>query len=99
MGECVECSFKSPTLSNLLDISEALSMDQQIFLQIDLSELGGQYVHQRRKLQVGSRISIQIHSTFTGSRSVRLRTLSEFDMFLPPKLFLPLREITLETDK
>lgn len=42
---------------------------------MDLSLFGGRYTQQRKKLQVGSHISNQIHSNDEGSMSIRREAL------------------------
>lgn len=68
-------TFKSPKIRNLLEISDTLSSDHESLSQKDLSLLGGRYTQQRKKLQVGSHIFSQIHSTDEGSRSKRREAL------------------------
>lgn len=92
-------TFRSPTTIILSDSSYAFSMDQDKFLQKKLSQFGGRYVQQSKILQIGSLISTQMHSIFVGSKSMRLFTRSEFDIYTiipPPKLFLSLRKIVLK---
>lgn len=66
-------TFKSPTIRNLLEISDALSTDHRNLSQKGLSLLGGRYTRtqHRKKLQVGLYISNPIHSIKVGSMSIR----------------------------
>lgn len=94
-------AFMSPTIIILSDASDAFSIDQDRFLQKDMSQLEGRFVQQRKILQVGSLILIHTHLMFISSRSMRLVTctLSEFDTYTKtpsPKLFLSLQKIVLK---
>lgn len=94
-------AFMSPTIIILSDASDAFSIDQDRFLQKDMSQLEGRFVQQRKILQVGSLILIHTHLMFISSRSMRLVTctLSEFDTYTKtpsPKLFLSLQKIGLK---
>lgn len=89
-------TFKSPKIRNLLEISDTLSSDHENVSQKDLSLFGGRYIQQRKKLQVGSHNSNQIHSIDEDSRSIRREALIVEGTQIripPPCEFLSLRKM------
>ena len=68
-GMFKKSTFRSPRIMILSESSLLFSKDQEKFFQKVESVVGGRYT--QHKFEVGFSISIQIHSTLTGSKSMR----------------------------
>ena len=72
--------FRSPRIMILSECSLLFSKDQEKFFQKVESVVGGRYTQHKKKFEVpGFSISIQIHSTLTGSKFMRRRAWIELD--------------------
>ena len=78
-GMFKKSTFRSPRIMILSECSLLFSKDQEKFFQKVVSVVGGRYTQHKKKIEVWFSISIQIHSTLTGSKSTRRRAWVELD--------------------